>query len=78
MLLVGICAGPYGLNLLSPSVVLLLDPAIAMALAMLGVFVGLGIDRAALRADDPRRAGHASAASRSPRFVTRRRGRWSS
>lgn len=43
MLLVGICAGPYGLNLLSPSVLLLLDPAIAMALAMLGVFVGLGI-----------------------------------
>ena len=43
MLLVGICAGPYGLNLLSPSVVLLLDPAIAMALAMLGVFVGLGM-----------------------------------
>ena len=43
MLLVGICAGPHGLNLLSPSVVLLLDPAIAMALAMLGVFVGLDI-----------------------------------
>lgn len=44
VLLVGIGAGPYGLNLLSPSVLLLLDPAIAMALAMLGVFVGLGID----------------------------------
>ena len=43
MVLVGIFAGPYGLNLLSPSVVLLLDPAIAMALAMLGIFVGLGI-----------------------------------
>ena len=42
MVLVGICAGPYGLNLLSPSTIVLLDPAIAMALAMLGVFVGLG------------------------------------
>ena len=43
ILLAGICAGPYGLNLLSPSVLLLLDPAVAMALAMLGVFIGLGI-----------------------------------
>ena len=44
LLLVGIGAGPSGLNLLSPSVLLLLDPVVAMALAMLGVFVGLGID----------------------------------
>jgi hypothetical protein len=44
VLLVGICAGPLGLNLLSSSVVLLLDPVIAMALAMLGIFVGLAID----------------------------------
>jgi hypothetical protein len=44
LLLVGMCAGPLGLNLLSPSVVLLLDPAIAMALAMFGVFVGLAVD----------------------------------
>jgi hypothetical protein len=43
LLLVGIGAGPYGLNLLSSSVLLLLDPLIAMALAMLGVFIGLGI-----------------------------------
>ena len=43
IVLAGIAAGPYGLNLLSPSVVVLLDPAIAMALAMLGVFVGLSI-----------------------------------
>ena len=44
LLLVGLGAGPYGLNLLSSSVLLLLDPLIVMALAMLGVFVGLGID----------------------------------
>ena len=44
LVIVGIGAGPYGLNLLSSPVLLLLDPAIAMALAMLGVFVGLGID----------------------------------
>jgi hypothetical protein len=41
LLLLGIAAGPYGLNLLSLPVVLLLDPGIAMAVAMLGVFVGL-------------------------------------
>ena len=41
---VGIIAGPHGLNLISRSVLLLLDPAIAMALAMLGIFVGLGLD----------------------------------
>jgi hypothetical protein len=43
LLLIGIGAGPYGLNMLSSSVLLLLDPLIAMALAMLGVFIGLGI-----------------------------------
>ena len=44
LLLLGIAAGPYGLNLLSSSVLLLLDPLIVMALGMLGVFIGLGID----------------------------------
>jgi hypothetical protein len=44
VLLLGIAAGPYGLNLLSRSVLLLLDPLIVMALAMLGVFIGLAID----------------------------------
>jgi hypothetical protein len=43
-LLIGIGAGPNGLNLISPSVLLLLDPVVAVALAMLGVFVGLAID----------------------------------
>ena len=45
LLLLGIASGPYGLDLLSPSVVELLDPAIGMAVAMLGVFVGLSSSR---------------------------------
>jgi hypothetical protein len=44
VLLLGVAAGPHGLNLLSPSVLLLLDPLIVMALAMLGVFIGLAIE----------------------------------
>lgn len=44
VLLLGVAAGPRGLNLLSPSVLLLLDPLIVMALGMLGVFIGLAID----------------------------------
>jgi hypothetical protein len=44
LLVVGIAAGPHGLNLLSPSVLLLLDPLIVMALGMFGVFIGLAID----------------------------------
>jgi hypothetical protein len=44
VLLLGIAAGPHGLNLLSHTVLLLLDPLIVMALAMLGVFIGLAIE----------------------------------
>ena len=44
LLVIGVAAGPHGLDLLSASVLLLLDPGIAMALAMLGVFVGLSFD----------------------------------
>lgn len=44
LVLLGVGVGPLGLNLLSSSVLLLLDPVIAMALAMLGVFIGLSID----------------------------------
>ncbi len=43
-LLLGIAAGPYGLHMLSPAVLSLLDPGIAMGLAMLGVFVGLSFN----------------------------------
>ena len=44
VLLLGIGAGPSGLNLLSQSVLMLFDPLIVMALGMLGVFIGLAID----------------------------------
>ena len=44
LLVFGIAIGPHGLNLLSPSVLLLIDPGVAMALAMLGVFVGLSVE----------------------------------
>jgi hypothetical protein len=47
----GVVLGPNGLNLLTPSVVLLLDPIVAMALAMVGVFVGLNVDLARPRLD---------------------------
>ena len=43
-LLLGFVLGPQGLALLSPSVLLALDPAVAMALATVGVFVGLNVD----------------------------------
>ncbi len=49
LLVFGIAIGPHGLNLLPPSVLLLVDPGVAMALAMLGVFVGLSIDPTYLR-----------------------------
>jgi hypothetical protein len=44
VVLAGVAAGPRGLNLLSPAVLLLFDPVIAMALGMLGIFAGLAID----------------------------------
>ncbi len=44
LLLLGVALGPNGLNLLTPSVLQLLDPLVAMALAMIGVFVGLNLD----------------------------------
>jgi hypothetical protein len=51
LLLAGLAIGPYGLNLLSPSVLLLVDPIVAMALAMVGVLVGLGTNVRHLRFD---------------------------
>lgn len=44
LLAVGIGLGPHGLGVLTPSVVASLDPVVSMALAALGVLVGLGID----------------------------------
>ena len=53
LLLLGLAAGPYGLNLLSASVLLLLDPLVVMALGMLGVFIGLAINPRRLRPTAP-------------------------
>jgi hypothetical protein len=39
----GVAVGPNGLGFLSPSVLSYLDPAIPVALAALGVLVGLGL-----------------------------------
>jgi solute carrier family 9B (sodium/hydrogen exchanger), member 1/2 len=49
MLLVGVALGPHGLDVVSPSLLSLLDPGIAMALAMLGALVGLSVDARHLR-----------------------------
>jgi hypothetical protein len=43
LLLTGIALGPQGINLLSASVLPVLNPAVPVALAALGVLVGLGI-----------------------------------
>ena len=51
LLIAGVALGPNGLNLLTPSVVLVLDPIVAMALAMTGVFVGLNVDLGRPRLD---------------------------
>ena len=51
LVLIGILVGPYGLNLLSASVLQLVDPIVAMALAMVGVFVGLTFNTRRARFD---------------------------
>ncbi|MGH9331185.1 MAG: hypothetical protein ACRD09_12135, partial [Vicinamibacterales bacterium] len=44
LLPLGVALGPHGLGLLSPIVLAYLDPAVSVAVATLGVFVGLGLD----------------------------------
>jgi hypothetical protein len=44
LLLVGIALGPRGISLLSPGALSLIDPALPVALAVLGVLVGLSLD----------------------------------
>lgn len=44
LLPLGMTLGPHGLGLLSPRVLSSLDPAVSVAIATLGVFVGLGLD----------------------------------
>lgn len=45
LLVLGTAFGPLGLGLLTPGVLALIDPAVTLALAALGVVVGLGIPR---------------------------------
>lgn len=42
-ILVGFSLGPHGLAVLTPEVIIRLDPVVSIALAALGIFVGLGI-----------------------------------
>jgi len=44
LLLVGMAIGPHGISLLSPRVLAFLDPALPVALAVLGALVGLSVD----------------------------------
>ena len=44
ILLVGIALGPRGISLLSPGALSLIDPALPVALAVLGVLLGLSLD----------------------------------
>ncbi len=44
LLPLGMALGPHGLGLLSPAVLSFLEPAVAVAIATLGVFVGLGLE----------------------------------
>jgi len=58
LLPLGIALGPHGLNVLSVRVVAYLDPVVPVALAALGIFIGLG-----LRLRRPRETGLVVAAS---------------
>jgi hypothetical protein len=44
LILVGVALGPHGLNVISAPALASLDPAVSVALAALGVLVGLGVD----------------------------------
>ncbi len=44
LLPLGMVLGPHGVGLLSPSVLSFLEPAVSVAIATLGVFVGLGLE----------------------------------
>src|SRR5262245_34981748 len=44
VLLVGLAIGPQGINLLSRNILSYLNPAVAAALAALGLLIGLGFD----------------------------------
>jgi hypothetical protein len=44
LLPLGMALGPHGIGLLTPAVLSYLDPAVSVAIATLGVFVGLGLE----------------------------------
>ncbi len=50
LLLTGVAFGPYGLGILSETVLTVLDPAVSAALATLGAFIGMEMDVRRLRA----------------------------
>lgn len=50
---IGVLLGPHGLGVLTPAVLVRLDPVISIALTALGVFVGLGMGSGGL-SDPPR------------------------
>jgi hypothetical protein len=49
LLLTGVALGPYGLGILSDTVLTVLDPAVSAALATLGAFIGMEMDVRRLR-----------------------------
>lgn len=53
LLLTGVAFGPYGLGILSNTVLTVLDPAVSAALATLGAFVGMEVDVRRLRRGSP-------------------------
>lgn len=57
LLLTGVAFGPYGLGILSQTVLNVLDPAVSAALATLGAFVGMEIDVRRLRGGSSLAAG---------------------
>jgi hypothetical protein len=61
LLLTGVAFGPYGLGILSDTVLNVLDPAVAAALATLGAFVGMEIDVRHLRGSSSLAAGSVGA-----------------
>jgi len=58
LLLTGVAFGPYGLGILSGTVLTVLDPAVSAALATLGAFIGMEMDVRRLRVGSLRAGGN--------------------
>ena len=61
LLLTGVALGPYGLGILSDTVLTVLDPAVSAALATLGAFIGMEMDVRRLRVGSLRAGGNVEA-----------------